>query len=405
MPDTRRPTTRPTGADTHLCRYAQAGRGSPIPLALLGLGLGLSLGLLSSTLQAQSLHPYATLRLTHDDNLFRSPDANAVTDQRLRASAGLDALWRRGRQRFVLGGELYRDQFRDYSTYDHTGAALDGQWLWQAGERWAGDLGYGYRRWLRDFANQAVPAKDIGERHRLSAEARRWLDAHWQLGLRVGGDDIRFSASPALDKQRLSTRLRLEHQSLAGNRLGAQLLYRDVRFDDADLRDYHDLWAGPTVSWALSGKTRLEAEAGLLRRTHEQLGERDFSGAVGELELIWQALNKTEVTLTLYRDLNSLDDEVADYARVHGLRLQPVWQISAKLRLTALAAWEERDYAERPGLADATEDWTRAGLSLGWAFTEYSALTLGWEHQRRDSDRPSDDYRADTLWLEARIGF
>lgn len=355
----------------------------------------------------KGLHPYASIAATHDSNLLRL-SRNAGSDTYSTLEAGFSTDFDVSRQRFLIDGRIYRNDYDRFSQFDYTGGHALALWKWIYGRPWKGELGFKYDRRLRDLANQLIPAKDLIDRSRFFGEADRWLNERWLLGMRANWTNVSFSERADLDKRLLGGGIDLDYVSRAGNSVGLESNYTDAHFSDASRRDYREWFLGPNVDWQITGKTRLSATAGYLQRDHDTTSERDFQGPVGRLTAVWEATGKTLVSASVWREISNLKDEVANYAIIDGISLEPTWALSAKTALRAAASYEQRDFeGSQPDIENIEErmdDIYSVELWLDWDFLRNGRLSLGYRAENRDSTRTLQEYDYRYVRAQLRLG-
>jgi len=362
----------------------------------------------------KGLHPYAAVTITDDSNLLRTSDAAAAalpqvlgekSDRYLTLEAGLDTEIKASRQRFFIDGRIYQNLYDRFDQLDHVGGDAKVLWKWLYGKLWEGELGYKYIRKLRDLTNQELPAKDMLDRHKVHANAIRRLDARWRLGVGADWTDIESSIREGLAKRILGGRIALEYETKSGNTLGLEAKFADADYSNTPQRDYQTSYLGPTLDWRITPITRLSAEAGYLRRKHDSLGERDFEGLVGRLGIAWKTTDKLTVNASAWREISNLNDEIADYAEITGISLEPTWAITAKTQMRLSADYEQRDFTGSellaPGEEERQDDVYALSLWLDWDFLRNGRLSLGYGVENRDSNRRLREY--DYRFLQAKV--
>lgn len=360
---------------------------------------------------AQAVHPYAAVSVTSDSNLLRNPNGlGDKADRYVTLEAGLDTEIHVSRQRFLIDGRILRNDYDRFSGLDHTAGDADLLWKWTVGRLWEGDLGYTYERQMRDLANELIPERDMLDRHKLYGALNRWLTPRWRLGAQLDWMKVSFSTSTFLDKTVSGSGLSIDYVSRAENVVGFETTYASTQFDSSGERDFNDFALGPTFDWQLTGKTRLKGAAGYKARRHDQLSDRDFDGFVGKLSAIWKATGKTSVKATISRDLSSLDDEIADYAIVDGIRIEPTWDVRSKTRIRALAGYERRDFQGAqldlidPGVANREDRVSTLELGVDWRPLRNVSLDLSVGAESRDSNRTLRKYDYQYVQLGFSVG-
>lgn len=363
-------------------------------------------------------HPYALLDYTYDSNLLRISDKAAdlipgvsqdeESDRYLTIGAGFDTEFDVNRQRVLIDGRVYRRNYDRFDGLDHTGGDARVLWKWLYGDRWDGRIGYVYTRKLRDFANQTIPQKDMLDRHRLFATADRWFTPRWRAGVNASWADISSSERGGLDKNIARGGIAVDYVSTKGDSVGVEASYVDASYESAVARDYQEWYVGPTARWQVTAKTRFDANAGYIQREHEDLSERDFDGPVGQVAAVWEATERTQVSLSAWRELSTLDDEIADYAIVDAVELEPVWSFAAKTTLRALVRYENRDFQDNdeplPGVPGREDDIRTYGLWLDWNFSNNGVFSIGYENEDRESTVELREYDFDSIQARLHIG-
>ena len=321
--------------------------------------------------------------------------------------AGFDTEFALSRQRFLIGGRINRYEFARFDQFDYTGGDAHANWHWVFGNLWEGEVGYTFSRKLRNFINQNVPIRDVGEWNNVFASANRWLTTRWRLGAQANWKDISFSSTDRLKKTVVGFGANLDYISRKGNSLGIDAAYALTRFDIGNDRNFYDVSIGPSADWHLTKKTRLKANVGFKARIHDVLSERDFDGIVGRIKAIWKATAKTTLRATAWRDISQLGDEIANFAVIDGVSLDITWNIAAKTSLRSLASFERRNFQGNvigdisPTLVDRVDKLTSVGVWLDWNARRNILFSLGFSAGNRDSTRVLRQY--DFQYLQARF--
>jgi hypothetical protein len=359
----------------------------------------------------RDLHPYAAISFTYDSNLLRSSsDLDPKSDRYLQLEAGLDTELNVNRQRFLINGKIVNVAYDRFSRYDYTGGDAALIWKWVLGRLWDGDLAYTYDRRLRAFGDQLLPIKDLRDTNRLYGSANRWLTDHWKAGALLDWTNVSFSETKFLDITRNGVGAHLTYYTELDNSIGLLVNYTDAQYTNRVDRDYVDFSTGPAAEWKITDKTLLKANIFYKSRTYDVLSEQDFSGPVGRLTALWKASGKTAVKASVYHDISDLDDDIATYAVIDGVSVQPTWAITGKTSLRALANFERRNFQGRRadaadlGLSERVDEVTELGLWLDWQARRNVLLSLGYGVDDRNSDRQLRDYNAEYVEARFQIG-
>jgi hypothetical protein len=358
--------------------------------------------------------PYAAVGLGYDSNIYRLDDdapeiGDSLADQYVTLAVGFDSRLEKRLQRFDINGELNHTLFGEHDELDYTGSKLNAIWHWVVSEGNGGDLGFRHRRTLRDFANQSTLNRidDIRMENALFANGDFSLAPNWRAGARVDLADISYSETKRLDLQRTTVGGDVGYVSSASNWLGVDAEYVMGRYENNERSDFDEYTVGPKVEWKFTGRTTAVATAGYTSRNYDDASRADYDGATGRVELKVADDGRNGLDASIYRDLSNLDDEVADYAVVTGVKVEPRFKVRESFNLRFLAGYEQRDFDRDPSLdpvvvaADRTDDVYTVGAFVDWDVHSKVRLTFGADMQQRDSTRELQDYKFGRLVAKA----
>jgi len=351
-----------------------------------------------------------------DDNLFRLSDG-ANTQAILGTSRRSDTVWRLGagvrsdlrisRQQVLLDARVENNDYQHFSVLDHLAYRARGEWKWVAGPQWSGSAGYGTRRYLADLAEIRMPLKDMVTEHHAFASARYLLTPRWRL--RAGLDGLRYEHSAAqlapLESRATAATVGADYVTPAENSIGGQVRVTDGDFRNREVtaggtvdNSYKETETSAVVRWHVTGKTSLDARLGHTSRKHDQVPQRDFSGATGRLGFDWTPAGKTLINAAIWRELHSSGDVSASYVLSTGYGLGPSWAPTDKVVLHARWVREERDYRGDPGFVLAPAGPRRSdtfrGVRVAAGYTPIRAteIGVGLDKGERSSNMVNGDY-------------
>jgi len=355
----------------------------------------------NGTAGTQGFHPYASLGYGYDSNIYRIDDAapsiGERSDQYAMLQAGFDFNHEPGLQKFQLNAEIGHTFFNEHDDLDYTGGRALARWQWETTEGATGDLGYRFKRSLRDFANQdrLDKVKDIRSEHTLFASGNLDVAEHWRVGMRGALADIGYSETEALDLQRTTLGVRADYLSGAGNRVGLDAEYVLGRYDSNEGADYDEYTVGPALDWQLTDRTSVSAIVGYTVRDNDSPLREDYDGITGKLEVDVAGNGGPALTATVYRDISNIGDEVAEYAVVNGVSVEPRWQLSSAVELRLEARYENRDFQVPDDILipDARDDDVYGGGAfVDWNVRPNVTVSLGVDTEQRSSSREFRDY-------------
>lgn len=383
----------------------------------LGRPLGMAAILFSGAAYADEqlgyLKPYAGIHVGYDDNVVRSDERGSLpaalaeqgsTYQRL--EVGADARTYVGQQQLNLSGGVWRQRYDDLDELDHTGVKAKALWKIRAGEDWKGQLYYDFSRLLREFEYLSVPEAGIRETGTIGARVSRSLGYRHQVEVFASHADVSIERDRNIEVDRDVLGARYSHALSAGNRVGAELRYLQREGDNQSLsntpasNDFEQTSIGPFLRWAVGAKSQLDAFVGYANRKPEDSVADEYSGLVADIEFSWQVSTKSDLVVSAWRKASNLNDEISNYALVQGLRLEPTWQASEKVSLSAFGTYENRDFRGGVGRED---DVFKAGAAVTWRLPKSLSMTLRYEHGDRDSSRALTDFDFNVTSLEVRL--
>ncbi len=358
-------------------------------------------------------------RISHDSNLFRLPHTQAAdaalqhyraqrSDTLNRAGMAASARAGLGQQGFSLDAHAYDNRYQHNNPLDHTSGDAEARWQWQLSSALSGRLGHRYQRELTGFDNTRVLVKDLIDSDNSYLGAEWALGSQWQLLGELNQRDTRHSdrLQSGSDNTLNGQRAGLRYTSTAGNSFGLEQRDNSTRYDrDTANQDYDDRWQTLTTQYQLSGKTRLEAQAGRQSRNYHNTSNGDFDGNTGRATLRWQASLKTRLELAAFRELQSYVEQDADYFVSQGQRLSLGWQPRQKFTLNVAYQQADHDYQRQgPALFNTPlrEDRVRS-TELGARYTPWPQLELGLQlkQEQRDANQAENDFDADIVsaWI------
>jgi hypothetical protein len=363
-----------------------------------------------------AFNPYVALGLGYDSNIYRLDDdapeiGDTMADQYVTLAAGFESRLERVQQSFDINAEISRSLFMEHDELDYTGSKANAVWHWVASESTRGDLGVRHRRSLRDFANQSSFERDPETRmeNALFASGEFSLPAQLTAEARADFADISFSETDRLDLQRLTVGGALGRATVAGNWFGLDGEYIQGSYDENPAADFDEYTVGPRVEWRTGARTQLTATVGYTSRMYDTESRQDYDGATGRLALEIEDDERNGLSASVYRELSNLGDEIADFAIVDGIIVEPRFRIRDNFDLRFVAGYERRDFQRDPlddfipvpVDADREDDVYTAGAFVDWDVHKNVRVSIGADMQRRDSTRALQDY--DFARFEIRI--
>lgn len=361
--------------------------------------------------------------IRYEDNLYRLSEHEAAPEDRRHdvvneTTLGLkfDRLY--GRQRLVADLNLVSARYSIHDNLNHDSPDLRVAWDWALGNRWSGLFSHMDRESLTNFEESSGFQRNLNTYVRTQASADYWWHPRWATGLAFAHIRNRFDQESLklaeFDQDILD--FNLTYRPPTGNR--AVLTFRDSEGQypnrpavAGSIRDFRQQEIRLGGEWQLTGATRLTGFVGQTRVSYRFAPERDFSGAIGRLGVLWQATPKTSLAMSVRREVGAQQDVTANYAVTEAFSVTPKWAISDKLSLGAGFDWWRRDYRGDPGAAAAgapsrgTDRNRRYGLQLEYKPVRALDFLLTTRRQERIGAQSSSRYSADSVELAVRFQF
>jgi exopolysaccharide biosynthesis operon protein EpsL len=393
-----------------------------VPVASLGL-----VSLSASADELDSLNFFLSESLTHDSNLFRLPSGvepaqlglpgNSRADTIRTDLAGLKVSKPYGLQRFSANASIANYQFSKFHFLDYVAKNVDGRWDWALTPTLNGAIGVGRQQVLASFADYQTYVRNVRTTDNLRTSAEYGVRGPWHL---LGAVEEKKVSDSAPQKQTGSTRTRaaeagVKYVSAADNSFSYLMRKNEVTWLDRpiDALNQYDNRARQTdhelaVELKSGAKTHGKGSITRVKREHDTMVARNYSGTAGRLEFGWAPTAALSLDLLARREYASWWDSSASYMVTDSLALSPSWQISQKFALRGRVEQSDRDF-RGPVQAlsgPARSDATRSGLvALDWAPWRSVALSASWQADRRHSNRTGFDYQDHTVGMSAQVKF
>ncbi|MEW5967898.1 MAG: XrtB/PEP-CTERM-associated polysaccharide biosynthesis outer membrane protein EpsL [Pseudomonadota bacterium] len=388
--------------------------------------------------EGDTFRPFVSAGYYYDSNLFRLADGESPATEREENyalyQAGINVDWKPGRQQFLLNASKTLIRYDRNSYLDFDGDDIEGTWNWRLGNRLSGKLGVAQSASQSSFNDLGLVNNSV-DRERRFGRAEWEFHPRWRIGGGVETTDNTNSSlsqvsqnftqdaydlvltyrTPKGSNLRVQVR-RTEADYPVMQVLSAVLFFADMADTSFDQTEY--LLGG---DWRVSGKLALRGQAGWVDREYRNalrgsqgfvptLVERpDFSGLAARLAGDWSPTGKTLISATLYQETGGASDINASAVLRRGAKLDGVWLVREKWRLSAGLKFENRDYrgdpGTVPGLTRRNDDTLGASVSLSYTPIRMLVVQVGLQAGRRDSNIAGEEYDFHTAFATVRADF
>jgi len=374
------------------------------------------------------LQAYISTAITHDSNLFRISNnvdpvtvlgqpTTADTIKQLTLGAKLD--WKHSRQEVLLDYSYSYARYELFKGLDYQAPNIMTRWNWQMGNRLSGDMGYSRITSIGSFENVQRPANTLNTRQ------SEYFDGAWQAmpRMRLNGSvthsDYNVPDGAVYGNDYIQYTVAANYTPRSGNEAGIRGIRQIQKYPVLQVIpgapapvdngfSQNELLA--TLNWLLSGHFRLNGQAGVVNRNHNQYPERNYTGNTMRGTLSWIASGKTQVNLTAWNEIDPYDDLTTSYTVTKGVSLGPAWSPTGKVAVSALVQHYTRDYLGNPSLVinpgPARQDTVNsASFSINYQPVLSVNLSGSIQIEQRTSNQLYADYSDRTLNLSASFRF
>ena len=369
-----------------------------------------------------------SISVMHDDNLFRlssGVDPQTVLGKSTKAdditvsSLAFKINKPYSLQRFELEASLVDYRYKNFSYLSYRSQPYKAAWRWSLTPRLHGNLTTDHTTSLNNFTDYTGYTRrntHTNENTRFDGVAD--IGASWHLlgglsratitnsELTVGEGDSRVNraefgirhTTPSGSALSVVTRSGRGNYINRSDPLPATLI--DNRFDDSENE--------VRVLWPITGKTSIDGRLAHFKRKHAHFAERDFDGAVGNINVNWQISAKSFLTVGVARELSSYQTNNTNYTSTDRLTVVPLWQISAKTALRGRYDYARRDYVGGSALGSSSNrsDTVRtAMIALEWQPYRTLSLNSSIQNEKRSSNQPGLDYASTVYSVAAQMTF
>ncbi len=361
--------------------------------------------------------PYAFIGGLYDSNIFRTAD-NEDNDKVARFGAGFESDWKLSRQHILLRALADRAEYDTFSNLSNTRIDAAAAWRWQVGNLWRGNLEYGYIDELASFNQFRTRQKDTRTTQRVDFEAGYQIHPDWELVGGAGYSDVSYDKRKRLDRETGSGLIEVQYRNTRRTRVGVRTQFTDNSFKNKQNingilvdNDFDETEISAVFYWEGTGKSNFEARWGYTDVNYSELDDRDFKGSTGRLTHLWQISGKTRLETSVWRETDSLYNEITTYVLSKGIRVIPTWSATSKITVSGNFSYINDDFKGENDIRAALggqrrdDDTWVAGINLGYNVLRNANLSLGFNKAKRDSSQATTDYDYYQVNAEAKVRF
>ena len=162
------------------------------------------------------------------------------------------------------------------------------------------------------------------------------------------------------------------------------------------------------VFWALSGKSSIDARAAYIDRKHPTFSQRDFSGLTGSFSVTWGMTGKSRLVGSASRDISSFVQPSSSYVRLDRLSVGPVWEVSPKVVARARFDTSTRSFlgavAANAG-NDRVDKLQTLYVGADWQPFRWVTMSVSLQNDKRTSSLAGFDFNSTMATVSAQLTF
>lgn len=306
-----------------------------------------------------SLHAFADVGYSHDNNLFRLPDAspgydNTRGDSMRNLDAGLTFNQTYGRQVISAQAKVTRVNFDHFTSLNYNGKDMLADWGWHLGNHLEGNLGTTYSEVLAPYTDIVTNQRNLRTQRRSYGKALWTFHPSWRLRGSVEENRYKYDLAIQAANNRKDEvgELGLDYLASTSSSIGLQMDKTQYRYDS--LRNLDGVQTNANsdqtdlrlrVVWRVTPVTELQFLGGHARRTYDPLySTHDSSGGTARLTGSTVVDGKLRLNGALFHEFASVESSIFSYSTNTGANLAAGWDLSAKLQLQAQSSYLKRSF-------------------------------------------------------------
>lgn len=324
---------------------------------------------LSSSLASADVNdtfsPYLSAAYSYNSNLFLLQNDQAAistlgTTNKAESfhtlAAGLNMNWKPGRQIITGHIEANKVNFDTYKVLDYNGHDVALKWNWLVNESLKGETGISEIQKLAPFLYTKRPLYNLLTTRNAFLTSNIKLNNRWFL--RLGTDKAQYSYTDVTqqnnDLEISSYNAGIRYLTPRGSKFDftSAVSYGDYPNQINTTNKYAQYDNGISFDWNSTEKTRMYGKINYTSRKYPNAQQRDYSGITGRASADWSVSDKTTLSFTAYRDINTYITDTSSYQITQGISGYSLWHARSDVDIKLSARHESIDYLSTPNRLD-----------------------------------------------------
>jgi exopolysaccharide biosynthesis operon protein EpsL len=309
-----------------------------------------------------TLKPFVASNLLYDSNLLRLSDTvdpvsvtgkSDKSDFIKQVRAGFDMDWTISRQHFLIKANANQNWFQNFTKLNYTGWDTQAQWNWQMGNNLNGEIGYSNIQTLGSFAQLNGVVNNLVNYQRSFADAGYLFHPNGKIKFGLFRTETHFDSTSRQFSNNIedNAEVNLQYLSPAGSILGLRVLATDGQYPQRQItigstqdNAYTRMNYAATGDWHVNSKTRVDGQVGYTQQNFAHFNVHDFSDITAQLNLNWQATDKTLLALSARRLINQANNQFSSFLLTQGVWFNLTWQSTPKVTLKLPMSYQQQLY-------------------------------------------------------------
>lgn len=377
----------------------------------------------------------AAVTMMHDNNMFRlAPNANPAnygldgrSDTITMTSLGLNLNKMVSRQQLIGNISFADTSYKRNSYLDFLALNYDGKWLWAVGTRWTGEFALDRTESLNTYSDYTT--NNYRQRNVRLAENERftanyWFHTSWAAFLGISRNSVTNEQAVLAenDYEASGFNYGIRFRPVSGNTVALRVRQLDGSYSNRPFNAVAQADNGFShnsidleANWLLAGKTQLRSRLEYLERKHDHFVSRDYSGWAGNLDLVYAATGKSNLTFGYKHALEGFQGSyreaqapfgliTSSYYELDELNLGARWAATDKISTSARLGYGKRSYhgeiAPLPAGVEPRQDkTTRAGIDISYRPLRWFEIKAGMNYEKRNVNDDRYDYKDRTTFV------
>jgi exopolysaccharide biosynthesis operon protein EpsL len=375
-----------------------------------------------------TIKPYVASTLLYDSNFLRlsdTADPVALTGQSDKSefvkqvAAGFDLDWTVSRQHFIVHANVNQNWFQNFTTLDYTGWDTLAQWNWQLGNNLDGEIGYANAQALGGFGQLNGVLDNLINSQRYFANGGYLFHPNGKIKLGVFRTERDFDGTSRQFSNNAENNVQadLQYLSPTGSTLGLQVIATDGEYPERVIlpgstqdNAYTRMNYALTWDWHSNSKTRIDGLVGYVQQDYENFGFRNFDDIIAQVNLNWQASEKTILDLSARRQVSQADNLFSSFVLTQGIWFDFNWQATPKIALMLPISYQEQDYlggggTSAAGFGQQKDKVTNVGLNVMYHPLDSISIGPVLNFENRESNNPIASYESKSAGVNLQADF